>query len=197
VPTSPLYNERELLRLVAQGDAKAFRHLFLACYDHIYSTSLLYTKVHELAEDIVQQVFLKVWEKRDMLGTIENFDAWLFIIARNEVINTLRKQSTHRSYMHHIRDLFGGEEDSPEDQLIIKQSRAIIQLAVKNLPPQQQQAWRLSRDKGLSYEEIAADMAISVNTVKGHISTALRSIRAFLKTHRKDLYLLLAGWLLS
>jgi len=197
VPTSTLYNEKELLRLVAQGDAKAFQHLFLTYYDLIYSTSLLYTKVHEMAEDVAQQVFLKVWEKREALATIEKFDAWLFIMTRNEVINILRKQSSHRHYLHHLQEMFREEGDSPEDQLIIKQRRAIIQLAVENLPPQQRQAWRLSRDKGLSYEEIAADMGISINTVRGHISTALRSMRELLRHYREELMLLLSAWLLS
>jgi RNA polymerase sigma-70 factor (ECF subfamily) len=198
VPTSPFYNDNQLLHLVAQDDAKAFRHLFLAHYDLIYSTSLLYIKVHELAEDVVQQVFLKVWEKREMLPAIEKFDDWLFIITRNEVINVLRKQSSLRHYLRHMQDLFEAEAggEGPEEQLIVKQQRAIIQLAVKKLPPQQQQAYRLSRDRGMSYEEIATDMGLSINTVKGHISTALRSIREFLRHYRDELTLLLLAGLL-
>jgi len=192
-----LHDEKELLRLVARGDAKAFRRLFEVYYDPMYSTSLMYTKVHELAEDVVQQAFLRIWEKRGTLETIDQFGAYLFIIARNETINILRKQSSHRTYIQHIRELFDTERDTPEEQMIIKQKRALLHLAVENLPPQQRLAYRLSREKGLSYEEIAADMRLSINTVKGHVSAALRSIREFLQRHRKELTLLLASWLLS
>ena len=151
----------------------------------------MYIKLHELAEDIIQQVFLKLWEKRDILYGIDKLENYIFILTRNEILDYLRKQSVRQKYINRIKELFQEESRTPEQYLIAKQKGEILQKAVVSLPPQQQQAWRLSREKGLCYEDIAAEMGISLSTVKGHISCALRSIRQTLSLYKSDLYLFL------
>lgn len=186
-----LYNERELLKQVAAGDMKSFHQLFAAWYDRLYSAALVYCKVHEQAEDVVQQVFMKLWEKRDTLSRVENPADYLFIITRNEVLNQLRRNTLHDNYKRHIRELFSEEAGSPEEMLINRQRRQIVQQAVSSLPPQQQEAFRLSRDQGLSYDEIATNMQLSLSTVKGHISKALQAIRTYLQAHQNELLIML------
>jgi RNA polymerase sigma-70 factor (ECF subfamily) len=197
VPPEPIYNEKDLLLRVAGSDADAFRLLFLRYYGRIYSVAIRYLRVHALAEDVVQQSFLKVWEKRQLLKSVERFDAYLFRIARNDLISLFRKQSSHKRYLQRIGELFDEERNSPEEQLIIKQKRILIQDIISSLPPQQQQAYRMSRDQGLPYEEIAAGMGLSVSTVKGHISAALKTIRALAGARKNELYFLLIAWFLS
>lgn len=192
-----LYNEKDLLSRTAAGDAEAFRHLFRQYYGPVYSVALRYTKVHDLAEDIVQQSFLKIWEKRSTLSAVIRFDSYLFRIARNEIISQFRKQAVHTRYLQHIRELFEEEQNSPEDQLIARQRRSVVQELISKLSPQQQLAYRLSRDQGLSYEEIAVAMGLSVSTVKGHITAALRSIRELAGSRRSELCLLLSACFLG
>lgn len=167
----------------------------MACYDKLYSVALMYLKVHELAEDSTQQVFLKLWEKRDALAAVEDLDAFLFITARNEIFNSLRTRSRQESYRELIRELFMQEAGSPEELLILKQRSRLIDQVIGRLPERQQQAFRLSREKGLRYKEIAGVMKISVPTVKEHISNALQQIRSTLLIH-KDEWLLLLIYLL-
>jgi RNA polymerase sigma-70 factor (family 1) len=186
-----LHNERELLQQVAAGNIIAFRNLFAAYYDRLYSAALVYCKIHEQAEDVVQQVFMKVWEKRHTLSQVEQPGDYLFIITRNEVLNQLRRNTLHDNYIRHIRELFSEETGSPEEVLVARQKRQIVQQAISQLPPQQQEAFRLSRDQGLSYEEIAATMNLSLSTVKGHMSKALQAVRAYCRLHQNELLIML------
>ncbi|HVY76557.1 MAG TPA: RNA polymerase sigma-70 factor [Puia sp.] len=192
MPPDLLHNEKDLLSRTAIGDAEAFRDLFRHYYGPVYSVAFRYIKVHDQAEDIVQQSFLKIWEKRHILSSVVRFDAYLFRIARNEIVSQFRKQAVHNRYLQHIRELFKEEQNSPEDQLIARQRRTAVQELLRKLSPQQQLAYRLSRDQGLPYEEIALAMGLSVSTVKGHITAALRNIRELAGSRRGELCLLLS-----
>ncbi len=186
----PLHNERELLLKTSEGDSTAFGHLFDRYYGLIYSVSFKYLKVHELAEDMVQSSFMKIWEKRVTLNKVERFDHYLFRIARNEMTDHFRKNITRDKHQQRIRELFEEESGNPEEILISKQNRKRIGDVIKELTPQQQTAYRLSRDEGLSYQQIAEEMGLSVNTVKVHISLALKALRSFF-AGRKNEFLIL------
>ena len=184
-----IYNEQERLMQIAEGNGEAFRHLFEQYYGMVYSLSFNYLKVHDLAEDVVQHSFLKVWEKRAILPTVERFDNFLFMIARNELTDQFHKQNSRAKYLRRIGELFEEEQGNPEELLISKQKRILISQTISSLPPQQQTAYQLSRDKGLSYNEIADEMHISVNTVRKHITVALAALRDHFKKHREELML--------
>jgi RNA polymerase sigma-70 factor (ECF subfamily) len=185
----PFLNEKQLLQKIAEGDSSAFRLLFDRYYGLIYSASFRYLKIHELAEDTVQSSFMKIWEKRNNLGHVERFDHYLFRIAHNEMANHFRKHSKRDKHIQRILELFEEETGSPEELLITKQKRALIADVISDLPPQQQTTYKLSRDEGLSYQEIAERMQLSVNTIKVHISQALKTLRIFFAEH-KDEFLL-------
>ncbi len=184
-----LYNEKEILIKVANGDEQAFSSLYLGYYNKIYSVSLMYLKAHELAEDITQQVFMKLWEQRSKLSAVDKLDSFLFIIARNEICNILRKHTTQENYRAFIRELILQEVDTPEDLLIIKQKGNLLERLVATLPERQQKAFRLNREKGLRYQQIADEMNISIATVKEHISKALQQIKTLLVQHKDELFI--------
>jgi RNA polymerase sigma-70 factor (ECF subfamily) len=192
VTIASLPNEKDILLRIAKGDTVAFGIVFNHYYDHLYTVALIYTKVHELAEDIVQQVFLRLWEKRASLTGVCDLESYLFISTRNEIVNCMRKQVVRRKYIVRIKEMFEEESGTPEQDLIARQRTEAVQKAIQQLPPKQQQVWKLSREKGLSYEDIAAQLGIAIPTVKGHVSSALRSIRQFLTFYRHDLFILLA-----
>jgi RNA polymerase sigma-70 factor (ECF subfamily) len=125
------------------------------------------------------------------LASVENIDSYIFITARNEVSNQLRSLATQQHYRKLVKAIFMQEADSPEELLILKQRAKLIERVIGKLPARQQQAFRLSREKGLRYKEIAGIMKISVPAVKEHISNALRQIRASLLVHKDELLLLL------
>lgn len=185
------YDEKEFLLRISQGDHEAFRALYENYYGFVYSLSFRFLKIHELAEDTVQLCFLKIWEKRTILPTVDRFDAYLFITARNELTNQFRKQVNHFKYIQRIREMFEEEAGSPEILLIGKQRLSLINEAIGRLPAQQQKVYRLSREKGQSYQEIADNMGLSISTIRGTISAALNSLREFFIEHKNDFYFIL------
>ncbi len=186
-----MHIDKELLQRIAEGDQDAFARLYIAFYDKVYSVALMYLKVHELAEDSTQQVFLKLWEKRGSLVAVNDMNAFIFIIARNEIFNNLRKSSRQITYRALVSERFLQETGSPEELLILKQRAGMIEQVIGRLPERQQQAFRLSRESGLRHKEIAGIMKVSVTTVKEHISHALHHIRTTLIVHKDELLLLL------
>jgi RNA polymerase sigma-70 factor (family 1) len=185
------YNEKELLLRIAEGDEQAFAVLFKQYFHHIYLLMLKYTNRHSDAEDIVQQAFVNVWEKRHLLAGIEKPDKWLFTIAINEFRIRFRKSRVSDQYRQYLTEVFEEEQGSPEDLLISKQQQAILKKALEGLSSKQQQAYLLSREEGLTYAEIAGKMGLEPTTVKEHISRALKSIRTFIIDHSQEFLLLM------
>ncbi|OJY93834.1 MAG: hypothetical protein BGP13_00880 [Sphingobacteriales bacterium 40-81] len=185
-----LHNEKDLLLRVAEGNEIAFRIL----YDHyrkkIYALGLFLTKSENLAQELVQDVFMKIWEKREQLRKIDYFNSWLRTIARNTAINYMRARAMEKlgiNYMPtpEINNCFT-ENDAADREYSV-----LLQAAVNQLPPQQQKVYMLHRQQGLCHEAIAEQLDISVLTSKKYMKLALRSIRIFLE-HRMDAAISLA-----
>jgi RNA polymerase sigma-70 factor (family 1) len=177
-----LSDDRLLLRQIAEGDEKAFAILVSHYWNNIYGQALTYLKSTHQAQDIVQEVFIKVWEKREMLLQIERFDSFLFIMARNHIISELRKKLAS-PLDPDVVDSYKEERVLPDQQLSFKQLQQHLKRAIELLPTQQRTAFLLSRDEGLSYEEIATQMDLSRETVKKHICRALNFLRTYMRTH--------------
>jgi len=177
LPAFELHNEHELLMLVAKGDQKAFRQLFDHYWNHIYSVPFAFTKSVVLSEEIVQDVFLKIWLKRDQLTSIAKFDAYLFTTARNHIYNQLRKKSLEQPFVKHLEQCFVECSALPEQKMLLNETQKIIEKVVAELPEQQRTVYELSRNQGLNHAEIAARLGISILTVKSHMTKALRCIR--------------------
>ncbi len=178
---SILHNEKILLRQIARHDEKAFKALFEAYQARLYHYIIHIIKSREAAEEMVIDVFLKIWQQRESLDEIESFDAYLFRIAFNKSIDFLRRAARSPE----IKDLIWQEiqlaGDLPSDApVLIKEYEGKLNEAIGLLPPQQQLVFRLSREKNFSHSDIAKQLQLSKNTVSNHISTSLRFIRAYL-----------------
>lgn len=183
MPILPLHDDAALVVQMAQGDETAFRQLFDRYWDNIYGVALTFTKSPDIAEEIVQDVFLKIWLKRDQLPAVEKFDAYLFIVARNHILNKLRKKIKEEPLLDLALDEIQESANTPENIVVTKEYERLVRQAVEQLPPQQRLIYNLSRQQGLSQEEIAASLHISRNTVKSHMNKALQVIRSFLRMH--------------
>jgi RNA polymerase sigma-70 factor (ECF subfamily) len=175
------YNEKELLFRVSQGDEKAFRIIFEQHWDRIYSVAFMFSKSSPFAEELVQDIFVKIWRNRSVLPTINQFDGYLFTVARNEILNQLRRKIQEEPLSAHLSEYFRETSALPSEGLMLKETIETIRKVVETLPPQQQMVFRLSREQGLSHEEIARKMQISSLTVKSHLTKALRTLRTFLE----------------
>jgi RNA polymerase sigma-70 factor (family 1) len=181
-----LHKEKELIRLLAGDDETAFRELFERYSDHIYGVALAYTKSPDSAEEIVQDVFVKIWMNRSKLLQVERFNDYLFIVARNYILNYLRNNKKNKQFTTLLSEHFGGYTVTPEDEFLVKESQKLIEQAVAALPPQQQLVYQLRRKQELSLEEIAGELHISRNTARNHLNQALKQIKEYLRIHSGD-----------
>lgn len=179
-----------LLQSLATGNAAAYRLLFERHWDAIYSSALLLTKSPDLSEDITQDVFAMVWEKRAQLPGVDNLQAFLFVSARNKIYSRLRKLSSQDHYEQYLHQYFQEtRHQSGEAAIYSRDLEQQLQRAVQQLPPQQQRAFRLSRFEGLDHEQIAHIMGVSRVTIKSYVVQALATLRKALSHYTLPLLL--------
>ena len=172
---------RTLLSRIAKGDEPAFRTLFEHYKVRFYAVSLKMTRSEEAAEEIVQEVFLSLWRNRQSLDSIESPDSYLFTAVYRRVYNFYKKQAIERKLLEAV-SLSPTVSALTEETLLAKERARLINEAINQLPPQQQLVLRLSKQEGLSRNEIAEKLNISPNTVKNHLAEALK----FLKIKLQD-----------
>jgi RNA polymerase sigma-70 factor (ECF subfamily) len=190
MPPAPLHNEKEVLLRVARGDEPSFTLLFGHYQDSVYKSAWWYLKSHALAQEIVQEVFIKVWNKRADLPDVKSFSPWLVSMTKNYIIDYFRKiASTDKLQQNWASDM-PQEEDNADHKVRTFQYERLLEQAIRELPPQQKAVYQLARGEGLSYEEIGRQLSISSFTVKTHMTRALGAIREFLRNHG-EIYLLL------
>lgn len=183
VPITSLHNEKSLLNQVALGDESAFRIVFDHYRDAIFAFALKVTRHESIAEETVQDVFMKIWINRSGLGEIRNFADFLYIIARNHTFNSLRSLARERKLNIDTTADLQIAGVSTEAVILQRDYDRLLLQAVAQLPPQQKLVYTLGRQQGLSREEIAAQMNISPGTVKVHMAQALRTLRTYFKDH--------------
>ncbi|MFT3702838.1 MAG: RNA polymerase sigma-70 factor [Agriterribacter sp.] len=157
-----------------------FLLLFDAYKNRLYGYILGITHSHYAAEEIIQEVFLKLWLNRSSLDKIREIDAYIFTVARNKTLNYLRKANYDDNLLREIKFLMHDSFNNIEEQQAASDCNGLLEKAITLLSPQRRQVYILSRNKGLNYEEIASELHVSRNTVKNHLVEALRFIRKYL-----------------
>lgn len=181
-------NIDSLFSLIAEGDSRAYETLFNHYFDPVYSTAFMYCKSRELARDVVQQVFLKVWEKREGLREVRDAEAWLHTAARNQVLHAFKKEANRDKYLKYISSI-QGNTDTSDSHLLKLEQQQLIDKAINTLPPKYLNIYKMSREQGLTYAQIAAQMALSRETIKEYMAKALKNIRTALEQDKTDLLL--------
>lgn len=173
------YHEKSLLSLVSQGDEKAFEYLMKKYHVGVYSAVLRLTNDQWMAEEVVQDLFLRVWLKRSQLSEIEHFSAWLNKIAQrialNAIKSSLRKKNDVQSWFTGFYEDLNTADSTKEEHHFAE----LLKDAVQRLSPRQKEVFTLIKEQGYQREEAARVLNISSETVKTHLEQAMRSIRAY------------------
>lgn len=176
------HNDLDVLSRIKEGDEDAFAVLFRDYKDKLYGFFFDLTHSADKAEDLVQDIFLKIWQGRNHLNKVNNINAYIFRVAQNYAIDQLRKTTKE---ILSFSDTFETDMDalslSPEDTYEKKELNKIMQAAVDTLPNQQKKIFILRYIESLSHEEIAKSMNISVSTTQNHMRHALANVRLFLR----------------
>jgi RNA polymerase sigma-70 factor (ECF subfamily) len=184
--------EKQEILSIARGSEEAFARFFNRYKSKIYGVAVKMLKSSALAEDTVQEVFLKIWLKREELTRVDHIEGYLFIIARNHILNTLKSLAKEKSVLDDI-NLIPGSEDNTDHLVREKQYHKLLEEVIDQLPPQQKMVYRLSRLEGLSNDKIASKLGISPFTVRKHLSQALKFLRKNIKYLQILTILLRAG----
>lgn len=168
-----------MIQLIAQGNEAAFTELFYRYRNKIYSIAFDLTDSESIAEEIVQDVFLKIWLRRASLPGVEHFTAYLFTITRNEVFTVLKKIARKQLIENAASEINPLFYIDTEERISEKEYRAILLQALEKLSVQQRQVYHLIKEEGLTREQAALKLGISQETVKTHLAQAMRNIRAY------------------
>ena len=159
------------------GNSYAFEKLYFSYSKKMYNFAFNILKCKEDAEGIVQNVFTKIWETRSEINTELSFGGYIFRIAKNMMLNQLKKKIIEKEYLNY---LLATPEDTSlpvEQEVNFMELNLEIERIINELPEKRRKIFRLSREEGLTYREIAEKMDISVNTVNTQISKSLEYIR--------------------
>lgn len=178
-----LCNERDLLSRIAAGDEAAFGELFHGWRDKLYFFILRITDDPAMAEDVLQDVFVKLWLHRSALTAIHHFDAYLYTMSQNHAISNMRRMAHETLILGELRKSEAVSGLAVEETVIQRELVKKLQAILHKLPAQQRLVYTMTREQGLKQEEIARRLHISVSTVKNHMTRALQTIRQELGQH--------------
>ena len=167
-------NEIEVLRQLALGHSSAMDYLFDTYYEGLCNKALRYVKDSVKAEDIVQDIFLNIWKKRENLSIQISLKAYLSRCVTNRSLNHLRD---NRKYMVELEETLVDNSFGVEEDIYYKETEKIISKCINRLSPRCRQVFIMNRIEQMKYKEIASELDVSVKTVEHHIAKALAYLR--------------------
>lgn len=187
-----MHTDATLLMEIASGNEDAFKLLFEKHRSKLYNYLFSIVKSKEIAEEIVMDVFLKMWTGRELITEIQNMDAFLHKVAYNKALDFLRMASRNASLQKLVkREMASVQEKEADHKILEQESREIIDQAIQQLSPQRRMVFTLSRMHGLTYDEIAQKLQLSRNTVRNTMAETLYSLRSFLHKNNVSALLIL------
>jgi len=179
-------NETELLHRVAEGDTDAFEWLFRSYHDYLGAVIYQLTSSRVLAEEITQETFIEVWLKRKSLHQIKSFKRFVFVVAKNRMLNALRKKANEQRINQQWVERMDHYQPAEVPEDFFGYYAQLMDEAISQLPTQQQRVFRMNKMARLKQHEIAGMLNISVETVKKHMKLAFKSIRTYCSNTMMD-----------
>jgi len=173
-------NEAKLLADFLKGDRRAFGKLFEMYYEEACRYVIRLIRDTDTTEEIVQTTFVNIWEKREMINDQISFKSYLFRSAYNTALNYLKHKKVMANYVNKQQENFAVSKESYVSRQPDFELQKRIKEALEDLPPQCQRVFKMSREEGLKYHEIADELGISKKTVEVHMGKALKLLRASL-----------------
>ncbi len=176
---------RRLIQLMEKNDGKAFEDFFNILYPRFYRYAFLYVKSDVLCEELVSDVFLKLWNLRHKLNEIKQLEFYLFRSVKNQAITYLKRNSNHHEEITEYNQSNLVDYREPESLMITAELSKKIEEAISRLPDKCQVIFRMVREDGLSYKQVAALLEISPKTIENQMNTALKRLRLIIGNYYK------------
>ncbi len=171
----------DLIRRMKHDDKEAFNLLFYMYAEKIFKFSLTFFNNETEAEEVVQEVFLKIWLKRNTISNPATFSAFIYTIAKNLIFNNLKKNVYRKKYENYLYSKIDKSHNDTENEILHEETKRRIAKAIDALPKQRRKVFMLSRMEGLKNKEIAEKLTISLKTVETHMSLSLKYLREVLQ----------------
>ena len=186
-------DEKQLVVLLKKGDRLAFEQIYHRYKHRLYGNLRKLLKSDSAAEELLQQLFVKIWENRLALDPDKAFKAYLFRIAENLVYDFFRKATRDRNLEAQLMTVATDNYSHIEEASYTKESEAILNRAVASLPPQRRHVFTLCKIEGKTYEEVSVELGISTSTINDHIVKGTRSVKEYLFRSKEFALLFLAA----
>jgi RNA polymerase sigma-70 factor (ECF subfamily) len=172
--------DREWVKQLKNGSSAAFAELYAKYKERLIFFCNRFLKGEVAPEDIIQDIFIQVWENRHDLNPDLSFSGYIHTLARNRILNIFRQMDVHTKFAQHISNRQQDVSHQTEDDIAATDYTQLLNQALESLTPKQREVFTLSRTIGLSYKEISEKLKISVPTVQEHASIALKKIKEYL-----------------
>ena len=181
----PPYDENILLGQLAEGSSAAFDSIYYRYFEAVRANIFKIVRDPEMTDDILQEVFISLWDKRSTFVNYKKISGWLFVASYNRSLNYLRRRANEKLHFDTTGLQIDYADDLGQNALQEKQFQ-LLEEAIALLPPQRKKVFELCRLGGRTYEQAAMELSISKNTVKDHLTHAGESIRIYIASHSGD-----------
>lgn len=178
--------DSHLVSKLKDSDISAFNELYNRYHARIYHLALRFLPCAEDAEEIVQLVFVALWENRDKIIEDQPFDSYIFSIARHSIYKALRKAVYRQGYLEYLKQNHSQTAFVTEDLVMFHELDTVVQELIEKLPPKRREIIRMHRDEGLSYNEIAERLSITNSTINTQLTKAMSFIRQHIRLIYKE-----------
>ncbi len=173
-----------------EGDRKAFRYFFEKYYTALCNFVNIYVHDTNLAEEIVQDIFVYFWENKARLRLTHSVKSYLFSASKYRSLKEIRNQNTRKRILTGLKTDIDDQTNPDESFFDTEEFRSVLNAAIDELPPKCKEIFLLCKTKNLSYKEVAERFNISAKTVENQITIALKKLRIALAPYRKEIFLL-------
>lgn len=185
---------KELVRRLSEGSEEAFNLLFHQYEKRLYAFAIKLLPHAEDAEEVVQEVFYKVWKNRALLDEDKCFKSFIFTVGKNYIYNLLSKRVSQSTYKHYMEGKKLSYASTTEDTLVLHELQNNIQSIMNAMPEKRKKVFIMSRFEGLKNHEIAEQLGISLSTVENHINKALKALKQRLTVHEVHILLIMTSF---
>lgn len=171
-----MISDKTLLAKVKQDDQDALEMLFEKYYNRLCDFAFQYVRSFDLTEEVVTDIFLKIWKKRETITVSGNFKAYLYTATRNQALDLLKKEQRPLDELPYETP---SNQSQPDEELLFKEFKNHIEGLINTLPPRRKQIFKMSRVEGFTYQEIADILSISIHTVQNQMVEAVKQLSSY------------------